>query len=76
MKKYKVYVQKKVVVFDTIEVQAACPMEAKRIARLAARQQDIDEALGQIVAIEVEGQKYPRYCWTEADTSYLTEIIK
>ena len=75
MKKYTVYIEKKTKVFDTIEVQASCPMEAKRIARAVAHAQDRD--IFNESQVEFEGKKYPKFAWSESEKpSYATEIIK
>ncbi len=77
MKKFKIEIVKRVKLFDTVEVEASCPMEAKRVAVLLAKKQEQMEALDGVTnRIEIEGKFYPRYIWNELEgPAYPTEIV-
>ena len=76
-KKYTIQITKMIKHFDTIEVKASCPVEAKRIARFVAMAQERAEALGDTPKkIEFEGKEYSKFGWSELEsTVYRTEIV-
>lgn len=68
MRKYKIEVTKTMVYFDTIEVKASCPKDAREIAIALAKTQERQEALGEC--------DKPLLMWSEdKPTKYKTEIV-
>lgn len=74
MKEYSICVTRTTKVFDIVKIQASCPVEARKIARALAEQQDRAESLGEKPKkLTYEGKTYKKLTWDPDSVAFKTE---